>query len=62
MTLVGKSAEQLDALATTVIMMNSEDSALLLKLCKVEAVLVTRDGRIICTEGLRNNLEMKGAD
>lgn len=61
-TLVGKSAEQLDALATTVIMMNSEDSALLLKLCKVEAVLVTRDGRIICTEGLRNNLEMKGAD
>lgn len=55
-TLIGASCERLDALATVALIMKIEDAVRLLKSFNIEAVIVTKDKKILSTEGLRNDL------
>ena len=56
-TLTGDSAEELDALSTTALMMGMTAAAGFLKLFGAEAVFVTRDRKIYTTDGLKGLLE-----
>ena len=55
-TLTGDSAEELDALSTTALMMGMTAAAGFLKLFGAEAVFVTRDRKIYTTDGLKGLL------
>lgn len=51
-TLMGDSAEELDALSTAVLMMGIKNSLLLLKERGIEGAFVTREGNIYATDGM----------
>ena len=56
-TLIGKHAGELDALATAVIVSGMETSLKLIHDYKVNAVLIRKDGTVYITDGLKNNLK-----
>ena len=58
MTLIGPSALALDALSTVVFVNGAESGLPLLKEAGVDAVLVTDQLDVFCTEGLRENFEL----
>lgn len=57
-TLIGDSAEELDALATAAFIMGAEKSMELLKLRNIEALFITGDKKIYTTERLRSQLSI----
>ena len=57
-TLIGKSAEALDALSTVVFVLGASEGAPLLREAGVEAVFVTDQLDVFCTEGLRGNFAL----
>lgn len=57
-TLVGNKAEELDALATAVLVMGSEKGSKLLQRLNINAVFVDKRGNICVTNGLKNVLEV----
>lgn len=57
-TLIGDSAEELDALSTAVLMNGIAGSIDILRAGNIEAVFVTEGGNIYATEGLRNELTL----
>ena len=59
-SLIGDNCELLDALATAAVLMKPAEAMKLFKSFNVEAVLVTEEGKVIFTEGMRNNLAFKG--
>ena len=57
-TLIGPSALELDALSTVVFVNGAEEGLPLLKEAGVDAVLVTDQLDVFCTDGLRENFEL----
>lgn len=57
-TLIGDSAEELDALATAAFIMGAKQSARLLKMQNIEAVFITDKQEIYTTEKLRDELSL----
>lgn len=57
-TLIGKSAEALDALSTVVFVLGASEGAPLLREAGVEAVFVTDQLDVFCTDGLRGNFAL----
>ena len=55
-TLTGDSAEELDALSTSVLMLGIKKGMALLKERGIEGIFVTNDGRVYATEGLKDIL------
>lgn len=55
-TLIGDSAEELDALSTTAIMSGVNSSAGFLGICGIEAVFITKENKIYTTNGLAGQL------
>lgn len=62
-TLVGESAETLDALSTAAFMLPTEEAARLLKPRRIEAVFIRQNGDVYVTDGLRDRFRFlsKGA-
>lgn len=54
-TLVGDNAELLDALSTTVFILSISQATELLKRFQIEAIFVTKDGRVFVTDGLTDS-------
>ncbi len=57
-TLIGKDAARLDALATASIILGVEESAALLAAQSIEAVFVTDQGRVLITKGLKREFQL----
>ena len=57
-TLIGESALALDALSTAVFVLGAEEGISLVREAGVEAVFVTQQLDVFCTEGLRGNFEL----
>ena len=57
-TLIGGSALALDALSTAVFVLGAEDGLPLVQQAGFEAVFVTENLDVFCTEGLRGNFEL----
>ena len=57
-TLIGKVAARLDALATASIILGVEESAALLAAQSIEAVFVTDQGRVLITKGLKREFQL----
>ncbi|MBQ3886904.1 MAG: FAD:protein FMN transferase [Clostridia bacterium] len=55
-TLIGDNAEELDALATAVLIQGMDKGMTLLRRRKLEGVFITRQGRIYATKGLKHQL------
>ena len=58
MTLIGQSALALDALSTAVFVLGAEKGLPLIQQAGVEAVFVTDQLDVFCTDGLRGNFEL----
>lgn len=58
-TLVGDSSEQLDALATAIIVMGIETGSELAQKLGLQAVFTTTDGKIFVSDELKNSFRMK---
>ena len=58
-TLVGHRAEELDALATAVLVLGTEKSLRILQRLSIESVFVDKAGNIFASNGLRNRLEVR---
>ena len=56
-TLIGKHAGELDALATAVIVTGTEKGLKLIHEHRVDAVLIHKNGTVYVTDGLKNNLK-----
>ncbi len=56
-TLIGKHAGELDALATAVIVTGTEKGLKLIHEHRVDAVLIHKNGTVYVTGGLKNNLK-----
>ncbi len=61
-TLIGQHAEELDALATSVVILGIEQSAPLLKERGIEAVFIRGSGEIYVTESISATLKWIGSD
>lgn len=59
-TLIGHHAEELDALATAVLILGAEKSIDLLKQCNMAAVFISDDKNVFMTDDLKGRLHMKG--
>jgi FAD:protein FMN transferase len=57
-TLIGESATALDALSTAVFVLGETQGLQLVQQAGVEAVFVTNELNVFCTEGLRGNFEL----
>jgi FAD:protein FMN transferase len=57
-TLIGESALALDALSTAVFVLGAQEGMPLIQQAGVEAVFVTTELDVFCTEGLREKLEL----
>ena len=57
-TLIGQSALALDALSTAVFVLGTEKGLPLIQQAGVEAVFVTDQLDVFCTDGLRGNFEL----
>jgi len=57
-TLIGESATALDALSTAVFVLGGTQGLQLVQQAGVEAVFVTNELNVFCTEGLRGNFEL----
>ena len=57
-TLIGDSATNLDALSTAVFVLGGEKGLKLIQQAGIEAVFVTVDLEVFCTEGLRENFQL----
>ena len=57
-TLVGENGTALDALATAALILGPEESLPLLKGQGMDAVLVTDQGQVLITEGLKNEFHL----
>lgn len=57
-TLIGDSAMNLDALSTAVFVLGGEEGLRLIQQSGIEAVFVTVDLEVFCTEGLRENFQL----
>ena len=57
-TLIGDSATNLDALSTAVFVLGGEEGLRLIQQAGIEAVFVTVDLEVFCTEGLRENFQL----
>ena len=57
-TLIGQSALELDALSTAVFVLGAEEGLPLIQQAGVEAVFVTSELNVFCTDGLRENFEL----
>jgi thiamine biosynthesis lipoprotein len=57
-TLIGDSALALDALSTAVFVLGAEKGLPLVQQAGYEAVLVTENLDVFCSEGLRGNFEL----
>ena len=58
-TLIGKHAEELDALATAVLILGAKKSIELLQKREISAVFITKDRQIFVTEDLRGKLNIR---
>ena len=58
-TLIGKHAGELDALATAVIVTGTEKGLKLIHEHRVDAVLIHKNGTVYVTDGLKNNLKQE---
>ena len=56
-SLIGKHVNELDALATAVIVSGAEKGLKLIQEYNVEAVLIQKDGKTYVTDGLRSRLK-----
>ena len=59
-TLIGDCAEALDALSTTVFMMQTLDAKRLLRRMRIEAIFVTKTGNVFTTDGLKQSYAHAG--
>lgn len=57
-TLIGESALSLDALSTAVFVLGAEAGLSLMREAGVEAVFVTDEMNVYCSDGLRGNFEL----
>lgn len=57
-TLVGNSAEELDALATAVLVLGTEKGLVILRRLNIEAVFVDKHGNVCATNGLKDALKV----
>ena len=58
-TLLGDSAEQLDALATAMIVMGIKQGSELVNSLGLQAVFISTDGKIFVSDELKNSFRMK---
>ena len=58
-TLVGLNAEELDALATAILVMGTDKGIRILQRLKIDAVLVDKAGNVCATNGLKDRLEVR---
>lgn len=56
-TVIGKKAMDLDALATSVLLLGLEEGSALVRKTGAEAVFAAKDGKIYITSGLKNNFK-----
>ena len=59
-TLIGDSAEQLDALSAAAFMLGIERSVPMLGIMDIEAIFVTADGEVFATDGLKKSYAKAG--
>ena len=58
-TLIGKNAMRLDALATAVFVLGAQEGYELIADEDIEAVFMDKDGNVMATDGLRNKLKLR---
>ena len=58
-TLIGENAEELDALATAVLILGAAESVEILRQREIGAVFITDERQVFVTENLRGKLTMR---